>query len=195
MVRTIKRTLRLSVLLSVVVSGRALAGTLDLTPIVAASNQPRAKEDQRLLFRDRDRTASYVPPRGWTYYGTKDKLTLEANDGPRSNAAIEQISLQVPAPFNEETLKILQSEMINALPKESQDIKIIHVERNPLMIDDHETIEITLSYYLLGAERMKSILFVNLGDSQLRFTLSSLKADFGHAHELFRRSYYTWQSQ
>src|SRR5207244_3966162 len=113
--------------------------------------------------------------------------------GPRSKAVIEQVPLQAPMPFDEETIKSLQGEMIKALPKESQDASVARVEKNPLLIDNQETLEITVSYYFVGLNRMKSILFVNLGGSQLRFALSSLKGDFEDTHELFRRSYYTWQ--
>ena len=172
----------------------ALAGALDFTPVQVPAPEPNwARPDPRLLFRDGERKCSYLLPRGWTFCGSKEKLSLEANDRSHAVASIEQIPLKAPAPFDEEVIKALQSEMLKGLPEGSQDIKVVRVESNALLIDDHETVEITVNYCFLGRDRMKSVLFVNLGASQLRFTLFTLTPEFENAHELFRRSYYSWQ--
>src|SRR5207249_2250211 len=126
----------------------------------------RVMGDVRVLFQDGDHKCSYVPPRGWTSHGTKERLSLEANDRCHSTAVIEQVSLTAPESFDEKTLKAIQDEVINALPKESRDIKV-SIEKNPLGIDSHDTAEVTVNYYFLERDRMKTVLFVDLGATQL----------------------------
>jgi len=169
----------------------ALTRAIDFSPIM--QDRHRMMGDLRVLFQDCEHKCSYVPPKGWAYYGNKEKLSLEANDRSHAIASIEQVPLKTPALFDEETIKTLQNEMLKELPEGSQDLKVVRVESNPLLIDDHETVEITVNYCFLGRDRMKSVLFANLGASQLRFTLSTLSPEFENAHEVFRRSYYSWQ--
>src|SRR5438132_14095425 len=92
----------------------ALARAIDFTPRM--QDRHRMMGDFHVLFQDGEHKCSYIPPRGWTYYGHKEKLSLEANDGCRSHATIEQVSLEAPAPFDDETVKTLRSEMIKELP-------------------------------------------------------------------------------
>lgn len=171
----------------------AEAGTFDFTPTVPANDSPRMRRFPRLLFKDGARTVSYVRPAGWQYSGSKAGLRLEAGDPSHSIATIQEVARKTPPKFDEDTIKALQAALTAALPPGSTNVKIIRTETNPLQINGHETVEITVSYFALNLDRLESILFVNLPETQLQFALHALKADFPSTHELFRRSYFTWQ--
>jgi hypothetical protein len=166
---------------------------IDFTPIVPENDPPRMRRFPRLLFKDGARTVSYVRPPGWQYSGSKAGLRLEANDPSHSIATIQEVARKTPPKFDDETIAALESALITALPAGSLNVSIVRTEKNPLVIDRCETLEITVAYFALTLDRIQSVLFVNLPDRQLQFSLNALKADFPAAHELFRRSYYTWQ--
>lgn len=136
---------------------------------------------------------SYVRPAGWHFSGNRAGVRLEANDPSHSIATIQKVVRNGPARFDEKEIEALKEALIAALPAGTTNAKITRVEVNPLLIHGYDTLEITVSYFALTLDRMQSVLFVNLPETQLQFALKALKADFPGTHELFRRSYYTWQ--
>lgn len=166
---------------------------MDFTPIVPTHDSPRMRRFPRLLFKDGARSVSYVRPAGWQFSGSKAGLRLEASDHSHSIATIQEVARKAPAPFDDQTIEALKEGLLAALPAGSTNAKITRVEANPLRIDGHQTLELTVSYFALALDRMQSVLFVNLPETQIQFALNALKSDFPTAHELFRRSYYTWQ--
>ncbi len=173
--------------------GAASALAIDFTPIVPQNESPQMRRFPRLLFKDGTRTASYVPPAGWTYSGNPAGLRLEASDPSRSLATIQEIVRKNPKPFDPETVESLATALMTAVPAGSTDVRVMSKEQNPLRIGGAETLEIAISYFAVGKVRMRSVLFVNLPATQLQFSLSSLQAEFPAAHDRFRRSYYSWQ--
>ncbi|PYJ87615.1 MAG: hypothetical protein DME70_06215 [Verrucomicrobia bacterium] len=55
------------------------------------------------------------------------------------------------------------------------------------------TYEVTASYQIYGEAYVRSVLFANLAETQLRFKLSALKKDFDVLHRQFRASLISWQ--
>jgi hypothetical protein len=64
---------------------------------------------------------------------------------------------------------------------------------NPLLLNAHATCEIDILFALHSQRLRMTVLFVDLGDSQLRFSLISRPADFEELHKAFRESWYSWQ--
>lgn len=187
----VSRIIQTVALLVILLAGEASA--IDFTPIVPANDSARMRRFPRLLFKDGARTISYVRPAGWQFSGSKAGLRLEATDPSHSIATIQEIARKGSPTFTEETIKALQAALTSALPSGSTNIQIVRTEKNPLQIHSYETLEITVSYFALTLDRMESVLFVNLPETQLQFALKTLKTDFPAAHELFRKSYYSWQ--
>ncbi|MEA3210057.1 MAG: hypothetical protein QOE70_3114 [Chthoniobacter sp.] len=166
-------------------------GAIDFTPIVPADDSPAMRRFPRLLFKDGARTVSYVRPAGWQFSGAKTYLRLDVNDATHSFATIQEIPRQAPQPSP--SAEALTAALIGALPKDNTNVKVASVEKNPLRIHGCETLEIVVAYSALGLDRVESVLFVNLPASQVQFCLNALSRDFKTAHELFRRSYFSWQ--
>jgi hypothetical protein len=62
-----------------------------------------------------------------------------------------------------------------------------------LLLNGHPTCEVDV-YFALHSQRFRmSVLFVDLGESQLRFSLISRPGDFDELHKAFRASWYSWQ--
>ena len=64
---------------------------------------------------------------------------------------------------------------------------------DPLLINGHHTCEIDILFGLHAHRLRMSVLFVDLGDSQLRFSLIARPTDFEELHKAFQDSWYSWQ--
>jgi hypothetical protein len=141
-----------------------------------------------LYFHDNDRKISYVQPRGWTYTGDASRIKFMPPNVSQAFGEIGQVSLPAPQNFDEPTLKRLQDQVLASLPRDSRDATLLSTEKNPLMINAHETFEVTVAYQLYGERYQQSVLFMNLPDTQLIFRFLSRKPDFEKLHHAFRGS-------
>ncbi|MEY2488517.1 MAG: hypothetical protein QOC70_459 [Verrucomicrobiota bacterium] len=182
--------------LGLLLSGACLVAAahaeLQLTPKVSEYKADGATL-KRLEFSDGGKTVTYQSPRGWEYSGSATQLTLRPPIKPQAEAIITRVPLSQPGSFDEDSLKKLVSDAVALAPKDSENIRVVSQQRNPLMIQSKETFLITLSYTFYGQKYGRSILFLNRGNEQIRFQLTCRGADFEELHREFLRSQYTWQ--
>lgn len=173
-------------LLFVAIALTATAG-IDFTPTIGERTLEGIKFPQ-LLFHENERKISYEQPRGWTYSGDSSRIKFMPPNVPQAFGEISQVPLPAPQNFDEPTIKLLQDQVLHSLPGESHDVVVVSAEKNPLMINAHETFEVTVAYQLYGERYQQSVLFMNLSDTQLTFRFMSRKSDFEKLHQAFRGS-------
>jgi hypothetical protein len=165
---------------------------LDLTPM-PAEYVAEGITFQRLIFKQADNTSlSYQPPRGWTCRGGGDRLYLTPAEGTRAEASIQALPLAAPQTLDEKTGAFLREQFLNSLPPGSQLIKLLKEERNPVVLDNKLSYAVAASYQVIGETFVRSTLFINLADTQLRFTINARQSDFETLHQDFRRSIFSW---
>lgn len=176
------------------VSIATLPAALDLTPVEGVRVLNGIKFE-RLSFNDNGRAVTYERPRGWSYRVDGGRVILVPPNLIQAEAAIEQAQAEAGQIFNEETMKRLQEQAMQSVPGGSQKVELVSAEKNPLLINGHETFEVTVSYQVGGTPFRRSILFLNLPETQLRFRLSAREQDFEKIHRAFRGSIFSWQWQ
>jgi hypothetical protein len=141
-----------------------------------------------LYFHENGRKISYEQPRGWSYTGDASRIRFIPPYVSQAFGEMAQADLPVPQNFDEPTMKALQERALQGVPADSQDVTFVSAEKNPLMISQHETFEVTVSYQFYGEQYHRSMLFMNLSDTQLIFAFVARKADFDKLHSAFRGS-------
>jgi hypothetical protein len=181
-------------LLVIALAPAAARAEINLTPKPSVRELDGVRFPQ-LEFADDTATITYEAPRGWTY--TTDsprRLVLRPQDKVQADANIEFVKNAQPTVFDDAGVKRLKDEFPALLPKDSEQIAFAgEGEKNPLQINGHETYELTANFALFGRKFTTSVLFVDMGDSQLRFILSCQTRDFAELHKAFQRSWYSWQ--
>ena len=166
---------------------------INLTPEPSVRELDGCKFPQ-LEFRDGAKKITYELPRGWTYLA-RDKTTL-ALVPPNKDLVSAKIKF-IPTPgtltLDEPQLKRLKETAPQLLPPEGKILTEPTITPNPLLFNAHPTCEIDILFALNGQRLRMSILFVDLGDSQLRFNLISRPGDFEDLHKAFQESWYSWQ--
>jgi len=149
----------------------------------------------RLMFKDDKRQVTYVPPSLWSYRGSAAQLQLTPPENfKRATAAIEATPLTAPQPLDEKTIQLVRQTFLSSLPPGSQEVKVLAEDQNSVLIDGKiETYEISVSYQVYGETFVRSTLFANLPDLQLRFKLTASAKDFDALHRAFRASMVSWQ--
>jgi hypothetical protein len=166
---------------------------LDLTP-TPTEYVAEGITFQRLIFKQADKTSvSYEPPRGWTCRGGGDQLQLIPSEATRAQASIQALPLAAAQALDEKSIAFLREEFLKSLPPGSQLIKLLNEEQNPVVLDNKLSYAVTASYQVLGETFVRSALFVNLTDTQLRFTINARQNDFPKLQQNFRRSIFSWQ--
>lgn len=166
---------------------------LVLTPRVDEFDLDGARVKQ-LAFQDGGKKVTYQSPRGWDYSGSATQLTLRPPKKNQAEAIITRIPLPEPGVFDDESLKKLLADPTTLAPKGSQNVAIISQEKNPLLINRKETFLVVLNYDFYGESYSRSILFVNREREQIRFQLTSRKADFRELQKAFLSSQYSWHN-
>ena len=166
---------------------------LDLTPKPSQYELDGVKFNQ-LAFSDGSKIVTYAPPRGWDYSGSAAQLVLQPSNKSQADAKITKVALSAPASFDEETMKKLAQEATSSVPKGSTDIELVSQEKNALIIERKETFLVVLNYNFNSAAYSRSILFLNRGNEQIRFQLTSQHADFKELQKAFLGSQYSWEN-
>jgi len=166
---------------------------IDLSPISTVRELEGIKFPQ-LEFRDNGERITYEVPHGWTYQA-RDKYTL-ALTPPNKDLVSAKLKF-IPTPgtlvLDEAQLKYLKDTASSLLPPESKLSAEPIITPNPLRINDHPTCEVIVTFELHAQRLRMSVLFVDLGKSQLRFSLISRPADFEPLHKVFQDSWFSWQ--
>jgi hypothetical protein len=171
----------------------AARAEIDLTPEPSVRELEGCKFPQ-LEFRDGGNKISYEPPRGWTYIARdKHTLALVPPNKDLVSAKIKFIPTAGTLVLDEVQLKHLKDTAAQLLPPESRIMIEPTISPNPLLLNDHPTCEVDILFVLHSQRLRMSVLFVDLGDSQLRFSLIARPGDFPDLHKAFQESWYSWQ--
>lgn len=170
------------------------AGPIDFTP---ASGE-RVLENvvfPQLVFHQDGHTITYEQPRNWSFTAGAAQLKLTP-DIAQAQAAIEQVPLSGPQLLDETAVAALRAVVLGSIPGGARDAKIVAEEQNPVSIHRQASYAITANYSFFDQEYAISILFANLGDTQLRARLVARKTDFDKLQRAFRGSLFSlhWET-
>lgn len=170
----------------------AAAPALDFRPLVVEAQGEGGKYTY-LEFRDEGKSVTYMPPRGWKIYGRDSHLCLsvpgctgvEIDFGliPVGEAVVEQ---------GTNLLLLLEKLARAALPPAATKVELLGAEQNPLIIDGHQTIEVTFRYVIFGGPLKVSFLYLARKGELLCFRVVAPPAEFERLHETFRLSLHTF---
>ena len=166
---------------------------INLTPQYSVRELEGCKFPQ-LEFRDGAKKITYEPPPGWQAMA-RDSQTLALTPAGKDmvSAKIKFFPTQGRLVLDEAQLQHFKDTADQLLPAESRIMTEPTITPNPLLLNGHPTCEIDI-YFVLHSQRFRmSVLFVDLGESQLRFSLISRAGDFEELHKAFRASWYSWQ--
>ena len=172
----------------------ALAAPIDFTP-TEGSRTLEGVVFKQIYFHQEGKIISYEQPRGWSYSGDPGGLRLTPPDITQAQVTVQQAALPAPQVFDDATNQQLQQISLGAAPANAQNVTLLGEEKNPLQILQQPTYGVTLGYSFLGQEYEANVLFVNLGDTQVRFRTVARKKDFEQVLRAFRGSLFSlsWQ--
>jgi hypothetical protein len=167
---------------------------IDLAP-VPSEYEGEGIKYTRLAFKDDKRQVIYVPPQNWSFRGSSVQLRLiPPSNFMRAEALVDTTPLAAPQPLDEKGIELIRQQFANSLPSGAQAVKVLSEEPSPVIINGNlASYEIRASYQLYGETFVRSVLFANLPEAQLRFKLTALKKDFDVLHRQFRASLVSWQ--
>jgi len=186
------RSLLLAALLSCTITAH---GALDLTPFPSEFEGEGVKYTE-LRFKDDTRRVTLTIPQNWTWRGSSSQLRLmPPATFNRADATIFTAPLAAPQALDQKTIDALRQQFVADLPGGSQGVQILS-EQSPLLLSGNiPTFEFTATYQVMGQVYVRSTLFSNLPDMQLRCQLTALKKDFDPLHRQFISSLISWQWQ
>lgn len=165
---------------------------LDLTP-TPTEYVAEGITFQRLIFKQADNTSlSYQPPRGWICRGGGDRLQLIPSGVTRAEGLIQALPIPAAEALDEKSEAFLREQFLKSVPPGSQLVKLLNEEQNPVVLDNNLSYAITASYQVIGETFVRSTLFINFADTQLRFTINARQGDFEKLNRAFRQSIYSW---
>lgn len=192
--RRLRQISHMRIFLTAVLAFSALlpcaGGPIDFTP----TRGQRTLEDMvfpQLVFHQDGRAITYEQPRGWTFNGSATQLKLTPPNISQAQATIEQVALPAPRTFDEAAVAALRRVVLASIPEDAETGKIVAEEQDPVPIRQQPTYAITANYSYFGQDYAVSILFANLGETQLRARLMTRKADFEALQRAFRGSLFT----
>jgi len=171
----------------------AARAEINLTPTYTVRLLDGCKFSQ-IEFRDESKKITYELPKGWTCM-SRDKFTLALLPPTKDlvSAKIKFIPTPGPLVLDEVQLKHFRETANQLLPPESIIMTEPTITPEPFLLNTHRTCEIDILFALHSHRLRMSVLFVDLGDSQLRFSLIARPADFEELHKVFQESWYSWQ--
>lgn len=184
---------KLALVVALVCAFSAAGAEINLTPDYSFRELEGCKFPQ-LVFRDGGKKITYEAPKEWRT-APQDPRTLSLLPPGKDmvSAKIKFIAIPGPLVLDEAQLKHFKDTASQLLPQESKIIGEPTVTPNPLVLDDHATCEMEIQFVLHAQRLRMSVLFVDLGGAQLRFSLISRARDFEELHKVFQESWYSWQ--
>jgi hypothetical protein len=146
-----------------------------------------------IAFSDAGKEVLYEPPFEWRLSGGGSTLTLRPPRIAQAAATISVASNHVGSDFGMESLKLLKEAALGRLPREAQKAEVLGEEKNPLMMNLHETWQVQCAYSFYGQRFKRSALVCNFAKYQLWFELDALESDFSNLHKAFIESLYSLQ--
>lgn len=180
--------------MALALSVRSVAGAdINLTPLHSVRELEGCKFPQ-VEFRDGGKRITYQLPAGWRCM-PRDRFTaaLVPPNDVMVSAKIKFIPTPGPLVLDDVQLNHFKETAPQLLPAESKMMTEPIITPNPVLLNTHATCEVDILFALHSQRLRMSILFVDLGDSQLRFSLIARASDFEALHKAFQESWYTWQ--
>jgi hypothetical protein len=169
------------------------AELFNLNPQVTARELEGIRFSQLEFQREKERI-TYEPPRGWTFsVQGPQKIVFFAAGDAQADVSIEHLETPGGFSLDEAGMALLQQEAARSLPKGLESAKLESQRPNPLIISECNTYEAVFSYALHGRRFQTSVLFLDMGETRMRFVFSSSQRDFEQLHGAFKRSLYSWQ--
>jgi hypothetical protein len=183
----------LASLVACVFATTAAHAEINLSPTRSVRELEGCKFPQ-LEFHDGEKKITYEMPKGWEAL-PRDRYTLALTPPNTAmvSAKIKFIPTQGHLVLDEAQLKYFADTAHQLLPEDSRMMAEPIITPNPLLLNDHRTCEMEIQFVLHAQRLRMSVLFVDLDDSQLRFSLISRAGDYEELHKAFRDSWYSWQ--
>jgi hypothetical protein len=169
----------------------AAQASINLTPEVSEYTAEGMKFHQ-LTFHDDKQVIQYEPPQKWTYAGGSAELRLKPPEKNFAEAAIETQTLAKPQALDENVRNALKEKFLASVPAGSQFVKLEQEIESPILLNGSPTLELIVSYQIMGEKFFRSALFAYVRDNQMTFRCSARKADFEQLHQEFRSSLLSW---
>ena len=144
-----------------------------------------------LQFYDKKRCVTYVPPARWDYSGRGGRFRLMPPNVTQADLDMEVQTLRAPMPVESTDSKAFEALARGELPEGAGRVETVGVTPNPLEIDGHRTIEVTLIYAFHGGMFKASYLYLARGNELLRFRVACKAADFDELRQTFQASLHT----
>ncbi len=183
--------MRRLLLLSSLAFSVSAAAAIDLTP-TASEYVAEGLKFHELSFKDGKRRVVFEPPQQWSYRGTANMLQLTPSNVARADAVIQVADVRAADKLDEKALAAFREQFLAALPPGSQGGEITREEFNPVQVERASSYVITGQYKAIGELFVRSVVFVNLPETQLTFRLTARKADFDKLERAFRGSILSW---
>lgn len=136
----------------------------------------------------------YAPPRGWHYSTRASQLLLEPPSAPEAEGIIRVVKLPQPQVFDEPTIKNLCKEATASIPGSATNVTIVSQQKNPLLIERKETVLVVINYEIYSLPYTRSVMFLDRGNEQMQFQLTSPRSKFSELQKEFMASHFTWQN-
>lgn len=151
---------------------------------------------RRLVFKDDQGRVEMELPRGWSYRGGgAARMQLTPPGTGSAEAFIEAEALPPSPAFDEPTTKALEQQAVTAVPQESQSVTLVQTNQGIAGPDGRESLEVVVSYKILGSIFIRSTLFVNFPENRLRFRITAPEKDFEALSKTFHRAIRSWDSK
>src|SRR5437868_5812815 len=136
----------------------ATQAAIDLTPEVSEYTAEGMKF-QQLNFHEDNQRIEYEPPQGWSFDGGATEIRLKPPKKNFAEAMISTTSLNKPQPLDENVRAVLKEKFLATVPAGSQFVKLEQEIDSPILLNGSPTLEIIVSYQLMGEKFFRSALF------------------------------------
>ncbi|MFL6529830.1 MAG: hypothetical protein ACJ8KX_05120 [Chthoniobacterales bacterium] len=167
-------------------------GAIDFTPITT-ERVLAGVTFKELNFSDDGRRITYEQPRGWSYSGRGTSIRFLPPKLVLASATIEQTPLPEPQVFDADTAERLRARTLASVSPAGTKVTLVSEQPNPVVLNNHPTYEIIVSYEQGGERLMLSVIYLNLPATEVRFRTVARKEDFDAVHAAFRGSLFSWQ--
>jgi hypothetical protein len=150
---------------------------------------------QRLVFKDENRTVFYQPPPGWTCSLDGNRLRLATPNEKFADAEISAVATEKPLTINQSAAAAVAQQLTATLPVGNQRAIIVKQEQNPFFLNNNPTVEVIVSYELLGYTFQRAVVCVMTPANQIFFKMTARRTEFDALYRSFRASITTWDWQ
>ena len=182
---------RIFITLVAFAAASAAFADIDLTPIPGELSRDGVVM-HLLKFRTGSDFVRYTPPLGWQASGGGSSLTLIPPKAVQTEAKITVSGKADSGDWDDAAIKQLREETLKSVPKKAENVKLVGDQKNPVVLNRHQTYEVTVSYTSDGQPFKKSVLVCNFADEQLRFQIIARSGDFAALHADFISSLFLW---